>query len=120
MSTESVPEAGSDPLKAIADAMDAAVQAAKDGVAEVGTTASDTMPALGRFLSRCAYKTCYSVSYGVVFPTLLVARSIPKDNAAVHGLIDGAHAAMDAVADMKAGSESVEPVVTSTVPSGSL
>ena len=36
-------------------------------------------------------------SYGVVFPTLLVARAVPKDNAIVNGLVDGARAARDAL-----------------------
>jgi hypothetical protein len=37
------------------------------------------------------------LSYGVVFPATLIARSVPKDNAAVRGLIDGARAAADKV-----------------------
>jgi hypothetical protein len=55
------------------------------------------MPAIGGFLSRLAYTTGYAVSYGVVFPTLFVAQTVPKDNTLVHGLIDGAHAARDSV-----------------------
>ena len=35
------------------------------------------------------------------FPSVLVARSIPKNNPIVHGLIDGAHAAADMVEEMK-------------------
>jgi hypothetical protein len=53
------------------------------------------------FLSWILYQSCYSISYGVVFPSVLLARSIPKDNAAVNGLIDGAHAAMDMVEGMR-------------------
>jgi hypothetical protein len=37
----------------------------------------------------------------VVFPTVLVARSVPKDNPLVHGLVDGAHAAVDMVDEMR-------------------
>jgi hypothetical protein len=37
---------------------------------------------------------------------MLLARSIPKDNAFVHGLVDGARAASDMVADYQAGKAS--------------
>jgi hypothetical protein len=104
MDTESVAPTGADPLQAVADAMDAAVSAAKEGVEGARTRASEAMPAINGFLSRTVYKTCYSVAYGVVFPSMLLARSIPKNNAAVHGFIDGAHAAIDMVEEMKAKS----------------
>ena len=52
-------------------------------------------------MSQIAYKTCYAISYGVVFPSVLIAQSVPHDNAFVHGLIDGAHAAKDMAAEMK-------------------
>jgi len=93
------PEAqAADPLRTAADAMVLAVQAAKDGAADAQAKVSEMMPALGGFLSRLTYTTCYAVSYGVVFPTLLVVRTVPKDNAIVHGLVDGALAARDALA----------------------
>jgi hypothetical protein len=41
------------------------------------------------------------VSYGVVFPTVFVGQFIPKNNALVHGLVDGSHAARDAVSSMR-------------------
>ena len=56
---------------------------------------------MNRFVSRFVYTTCYTVSYGVVFPSVLLARSIPKNNPIVHGLIDGAHAATDMVEEMR-------------------
>ena len=94
------PEAqATDPLRTAADAMALAVQAAKEGASDAQAKVSEMMPALGGFLSRLTYTTCYSVSYGVVFSTLLVARAIPKDNAIVHGLVDGALAARDALAN---------------------
>jgi hypothetical protein len=108
MESESAVSAGSDPLKAVADAMDAAVQAAKQGAENARETAADAFPAAGEFLSRAVYKTCYSVSFGVVFPTVLLARSIPKENAVVRGIIDGAHAASDLVHEMKSKSASGE------------
>jgi hypothetical protein len=94
------PEAqAADPLRTAADAMALAVQAARDGASDAQAKVAEIMPAIGGFLSRLTYTTCYAVSYGVVFPTLLVVRALPKDNAAVHGLVDGALAARDALAD---------------------
>jgi hypothetical protein len=43
------------------------------------------------------YKPDFTVSYSAVFPTLLVAQAIPKDNAFVHGLVDGVRAALAAI-----------------------
>src|SRR5271157_1744613 len=112
MSNEAVITVGNDPLKSVADALDAAVQAAKGGVKDVRVTASGALPALSSFLSGPTYKTCYAVSYGMVFSTVLVARAIPKENAAVHGFIDGARAAIDMVNEMRARSLSGEHPAT--------
>ena len=90
-----------DPLRTAADAMALAAQAAKDGAADAQARVSETMPAINRFLSRLTYTSFYALSYGVVFPTLLLVRSIPQENAIVHGLVDGGAAARDAVAKMK-------------------
>ncbi len=105
MNTESVAAAGSDPLTAVADAMDAAVEAAKDGADRARATVAHLVPAAGRLLSRAVYQTSYTISFGVVFPAVMIAHAIPKGNAVVHGLIDGALAARDAVQDMKTGSD---------------
>ena len=85
MSNEAVITVSNDPLKSVADALDAAVQGAKGGVEDLRVTASGALPAINGFLSGLTYKTCYAVSYGIVFPTVLVARAIPKENAAVPG-----------------------------------
>jgi hypothetical protein len=106
MQDESVASVASDPLRAIADAMDAAVQAAKEGGDRALATATDLVPAAGQFLSQAVYKTCYLVSFCAVFPTLLIARSIPRNNAAARGLIDGAQAAIDLVDQTKSRSVS--------------
>jgi hypothetical protein len=91
----SEPEA-TDPMKSAADAMAMAVQAARDGASDAQAKVSEMMPAVGGFLSRLTYTTCYAVSYGVVFPTLVVARAVPKDNVVVQGLVEGARAAVAA------------------------
>ena len=90
-----------DPMKTIADALESAVQAAKDGATNAREAAEDFLPESGSVLSKIAYNTCYAISYGLVFPSVLLAHSIPHDNALVHGLIDGAHAAKDMAAEMK-------------------
>jgi hypothetical protein len=97
MTAENAGVADSDPLKVVADAMDAAVKAAKDGVEEARATVAEAVPAASDTLSRMAYKSSYAISYGVVFASLFVARSIPKNNAIVNGFIDGAQAATDMV-----------------------
>jgi hypothetical protein len=91
----------SDPLKTVADAMEHAVQAAKEGAIDAKARVDQALPGVNRFVSRFVYTTCYTLSYGVVFPSVLVARSIPKNNPIVHGLVDGAHAAIDMVDEMK-------------------
>jgi hypothetical protein len=113
MSNEAVITVSNDPLKSVADALDAAVQGAKGGVEDLRVTASGALPAINGFLSGLTYKTCYAVSYGIVFPTVLVARAIPKENAAVRGFIDGARAAIDLVNEMRAKSPSGEHPATS-------
>jgi hypothetical protein len=101
MTTESAAAAESDPLKAVADAMDAAVEAAKQGAIKAGETATGLAPAVGDGISTAVYRTSYAISYGVVFPALLIARAIPTNNAVVHGLVDGARAAMDSLKESK-------------------
>ena len=103
-----------DALKTAADAMAIAVRAAKEGAADARAKTSEVVPAVGRFLNRLTYTTFYTISYGVVFPSLLVAHWVPKENALVHGLIDGGWAARDAVTEMgkareSKGSEGDEP-----------
>jgi hypothetical protein len=56
------------------------------------------------FASRFVYTTSYTVSYGVVFSATLIARAVPKNNAAVRGMIDGAHAAIQKVDELRAPS----------------
>ena len=91
----------SDPLKTIADAMENAVQAARHGAVDARARVDSALPGVSRFMARFVYTTCYTISYGVVFPSVLVARSMPKNNAIVHGLVDGANAAFDMVDEMK-------------------
>ena len=107
-----------DPLKTVAAALDTAVKAAKDGAADARATAGKAIPAAGRFLSRFVYTTSYTFSYGIVFPAVLIAKSIPTNNAVVHGFVDGARAASDTVDQMK-GRPLALPVKEPRLPSRS-
>jgi hypothetical protein len=55
--------------------------------------ASGIIPAVGGMAAQMIYTTSYAVAYGIVFPAMLLVRIVPKDNALVHGLADGAQAA---------------------------
>ena len=68
-------------------------KAVEDAMASGSQGTSETIPANRNFVSRAIYSTSYAVSYGVVFPTMLIVRAMPKDNALYHGLVDGAEAA---------------------------
>jgi hypothetical protein len=90
-----------DPGGDVARAMDTALQAARAGAADAKAMAEKAIPGVSLFLSRFVYTTCYTVSYGVVFTSLLVARAVPKDNPAVQGLLDGAKAASERVDQLR-------------------
>ncbi|NCX97737.1 MAG: hypothetical protein EBX35_03955 [Planctomycetia bacterium] len=83
----------SDPLGAVADAM----QAAADAVGRVG-----------QFTNRLLYTTSYAIAYGAVFPLALVALSVPQNNPFVHGLIDGSRAARNKVDGILTGTPATE------------
>jgi hypothetical protein len=96
-----VKTSGHDPLKTVADALDIAVKAAKGGAADAKATAGKIVPAAGRSLSRFVYTSSYTLSYGVMFPAILIAKLVPANNAVMHGFVDGAKAANDMVVQMK-------------------
>jgi hypothetical protein len=106
--TDNTSATNSDPLQSVADAMQAAVDHAREGAIQAQDTAARLLPGVGRFTSRFVYTTCYTISYGVVFPSALLALSIPSNNAFVQGLIDGSHAAFQKVGDLLGQPESTE------------
>ena len=91
---------GQDPIESTTGKLELAVQAAQQGATDARAAAARTWTAAGHFLGRFVYSTCYTISYGVVFPSVLLAQSIPVNNAAVRGLIDGAHAARQKVDEL--------------------
>jgi len=80
-------------LDSVSGTMDLVANAARNGAADARAAASRVLSSTGVFLSRVVYSAAYTISYGVVFPAAIVARAIPQNNAAVRGLIEGAHAA---------------------------
>ena len=86
-----------DPLRDAGDAMGSAMEAVRQGASDAQERITGAMPAVGQFVSRLVYTSCYGLSYGIVFPVMLVVRMVPKDNAVVHGLVDGAIAAREQV-----------------------
>jgi hypothetical protein len=109
MTDETAAPTGTDPLKAVADAMDAAVMATKEGAEKARALAEGALPASSEMLSKAVYNTCYAISFGVVFPSVFLARTFPKNNAVAHGLSDGAQAAIDMVNEMKSRPASGAP-----------
>jgi hypothetical protein len=85
--------ANSEVVHAATGTFELAARAARAGAADAREAAARTWSATSLFASRFVYTTCYTISYGVVFPTMLLAHAIPRNNAAVRGLIEGAQAA---------------------------
>jgi hypothetical protein len=100
--------ADSKPLDSSAGTLEIVSRAARDGAADARAAAVRVCNATSLFLSRFVYTTCYTVSYGVVFPTMLLVHAIPKNNAAVQGLVDGAHAAILKVDQVRTASTGLE------------
>jgi hypothetical protein len=110
--SETQPAAGGDTALSVTGTMQLAGRAAQKGAADAREAAIRTWAATTRFANRFVYTTAYTVSYGVVFSAVLIARAIPRDNAAVRGLIDGAEAAkhrVDQILDMSPATASAGP-----------
>lgn len=89
------------PLNNLAGAVATAAGAVRDGTGDAVARAREAAPAVGRFVSRVVYSSCYYVSFGVVFPTMLVANIVPGGDVLASGLLDGASAARSAIAVRK-------------------
>lgn len=94
-------EAANDPLKSVATAMATAAEAVRDGAGDAFARAKQAVPATGEVVSRFVYSSFYYASYGVVFPTMLVANFIPGGGPIAAGLLDGANAANSVIVEMK-------------------
>jgi len=81
--------------------VDLVSKAARDGAADAREAAIRTWDATTRFASTFVYSTCYTVSFGVVFPAVFLAHSIPRNNEVVRGLVDGAQDAIHKVDQLR-------------------
>jgi len=84
-------------METVSDDLHRASQALKAGGAGMPGRIAGTDPEGYGFAGRMVYRTSYGVSYAVVYPIALMTRLIPRENAVVHGLTDGAMAARAAV-----------------------
>ena len=82
-------------LNEVANAMDAAAdqmdRSANGRPAELTTTSNEIWQP--KFAQKLIYTSCYTLSFGICFPTFLACRYIPKNNSLVQGMIDGGAAA---------------------------
>lgn len=80
-------------LQEIASAMVTAAETAREVPEARGLSAASR-----GFAARLVYSSCYYASFGVVLPTLFVARAVPGFGPVAAGLCDGAKAATQSVA----------------------
>jgi hypothetical protein len=77
--------------------LESAREAVQQGAADAAAAVRESSGGISQFLSKAVYNTCYYSSYYVTFTALTIAKLLPLDNAAGHGLHDGATAAKDAL-----------------------
>jgi hypothetical protein len=75
--------------------LETALKAAQEGASDAVEAARQFLPTAGRLLSRAGYNSGFAISYGVVFPAVLLARVFPSENPVAYGLADGARAGLD-------------------------
>jgi hypothetical protein len=90
----------SSPVPTAEGTFDLMRQGAHRGAADARAAAERAWAMSSLFVRRFLYTASYTVSYGAVFSAVLMAQAVPKDNAAVRGLIDGARAARKKVDDV--------------------
>jgi len=99
--SESNATASNDPMASVAAAMASAAEALKEGASDAARKVQEVLPQGKVSLGKCAYSTCYFLSYGVVFPTMFVGSLLPKQSAWTMGFSDGAAAAQDMVQQIR-------------------
>ncbi len=90
-----------DHLRKLANALDDAVVAAKNGRADSHPRTHTYCHDTGT-LAHLVFSSSYALSYGIAFPFIMIAASVPANNAAAQGLADGARAARSKVDAIKA------------------
>ena len=77
----------------ITPARESAARSRRDTPSE--DTAAEAATGVLHCMSRMIYNGCYSLAYGVVYPIVFIAQSLPQENPVMHGFHDGGAAAMD-------------------------
>jgi hypothetical protein len=90
-------EATQSAMNAAGEAMRDAASMATNHAAKLRTAIGDAGPQVLRSVSRVTYSTVYMLSYGIVYTSVLLAQSLPRENPVMHGLYDGGVAARDAL-----------------------
>jgi hypothetical protein len=78
-----------------------AIANASEDAARAQEKLREASEGLGNSVSRFAYTSSYMLSYGIVYASVFVARSVPQDNPIVEGFIDGGRAAIEALNDAR-------------------
>lgn len=74
-----------------------ASEGVQQGATDAVAAATEAAGSVSAFLSKAVYNSCYYTSYYVTFGAMTVAKLLPLNNAAGHGLADGAAAARHAL-----------------------
>ena len=65
----------------------------ESGIADARASVEESWPKIAEAVSKGVYNSAYYVAFGVTFPVLLLAKSIPQNNSLVGGFVDGARRA---------------------------
>ncbi len=65
----------------------------ESGIADARASVEETWPKITEAVGKGMYNSAYGLAFGVTFPVLLLAKSIPQNNSIVWGFVDGARAA---------------------------
>lgn len=84
-------------IQQVSQAMVVASLAVRHGASDAQLQAENLARKLKDAMGRSVYSACYCLSYGVVFPTMFLAKLLPLDNAVGRGICDGATAACRSV-----------------------
>lgn len=69
--------------------------ALESGIADARASVEETWPKITEAMGKGVYNSAYGLAFGLSFPVLLIAKTIPQNNCIVWGFIDGAKAASD-------------------------
>ena len=67
--------------------------AMESGIADARASVEEAWPKITDAMGKGVYNSAYGLAFGLTFPVLLLAKTIPQNNCFVWGLIDGARAA---------------------------